>query len=132
MNCVFILSKVLEHFDLQDVHVLGPDVGMAAALYHAGTGADRVCSIIVGDGPGTPPSANGSVINKMIDSGFWRLILGNVGAGPFVEAANRLCYLNYVPNEDEISDYVKSYAGRVQTIIKWFVDYPKVTLFKSL
>lgn len=61
----------------------------------------------------------------MVNSGFWRLILGNVGSGPFVESGNRVGYLNYVPNETELADYKDSYSGRMAPIIQWFRGYPE-------
>ena len=61
----------------------------------------------------------------MVDSGFWRLIFKIAGAGTFVHAANELGYLNYVPNEEEISDYIYSYSGRIGPITTWFEKYPE-------
>ena len=118
------LKNFIEHFEIKNPHLVGPDVGMPAALYYTGSYENEVQSLIIGDGPAIDPSSNGSIINKMVYSGFWRLIMGNVGAGPFVEAGNQLCYMNYVPNAEEIADYKASYKGRIKPILEWFKGYP--------
>ena len=60
------LKKFLEHFNLESAHLLGPDVGMPAILYYVGSFDNKISSIIVGDGPAISPSANASVIRKMV------------------------------------------------------------------
>jgi pimeloyl-ACP methyl ester carboxylesterase len=47
------------------------------------------------------------------------------GAATFVEAGNRLGYVNYTPNPLEVDDYIRSYAGRLGPICRWFRDYPR-------
>ena len=60
------LKVFLEHFDITNAHLLGPDVGMPAILYYVGTHENTVKSIIFGDGPGIDPSSNAGVIRKMV------------------------------------------------------------------
>jgi pimeloyl-ACP methyl ester carboxylesterase len=119
------LRDFISEFGIEKPHLVGPDVGMAAALAYVTHFPSDVASLVIGDGPGIAPSQNGSVINKMVDSGFWRLIFKIAGAGTFVHAANELGYLNYVPNEEEISDYIYSYSGRIGPITTWFEKYPE-------
>ena len=61
-------SRFLENFirrlNLTDVHLVGPDVGMAAALHYAIHRPHVLASLIIGDGPGILPTANGSIIDK--------------------------------------------------------------------
>ena len=118
------LAKVLETFDLVDAHIIGPDIGMPAALYYAINDGKRARSLMVGDGPGVKPSNAGSIINKMVRSQFWRLVVSLSGAGTFVEVGNRMGYVHYQPSDQEISDYISAYDGRVNTITKWFENYP--------
>ena len=98
---------------------------MAAALNYAIHHKHDIASLIIGDGPGIAPSINGSIINKMVDSSFWRVVFSIVGSGPFVEGAYRLGCVNYVPNAVEIDDYLTSYEGRVGTLTHWFATYPQ-------
>ena len=85
----------------------------------------RVASLILGDGPAILPSSNGSVINKMIDSAFWRMVFTITDNEAFVEGAYRLAAVNYAPSSEEIADYLASYKGRIGTITHWFKAYPE-------
>jgi len=97
---------------------------MPSILYYVGTHSNTARSIIIGDGPAISPSSNASVIRKMVGSAFWRMIFRIAGAGALVEAGKQICYVNYHPNEIELSDYKKSYSGRVDTVLEWFKGYP--------
>ena len=119
------LHDFIAEFDIQSPHLVGPDVGMSAALAFVTHFPNEVASLIIGDGPGIAPSNNGSVINKIVNSAFWRQVFKIAGAATFVHAGNALCYLNYVPNEEETSDYINSYSGRIGPITEWFRKYPE-------
>jgi pimeloyl-ACP methyl ester carboxylesterase len=119
------LAAFLEHLETGPCHVVGPDVGMSAALHCAIHENTDIVSLIIGDGPGIAPSSNGSVIDKMVDSAFWRRVFVTTGAEAFVGAALQLCYLNYVPSDAEIADYVASYEHRMPAILAWFKGYPE-------
>ncbi|PLW97481.1 MAG: alpha/beta hydrolase [Marinilabiliales bacterium] len=119
------LDKFVKALDLKKIHIVGPDVGMAAALHYAIHYKNDISSLIVGDGPAIAPSINGSIINKMVVSSFWRTVFSIVGSGPFVEGAYRLGCVNYVPNAIEMDDYLASYEGRVGTLTHWFATYPE-------
>jgi pimeloyl-ACP methyl ester carboxylesterase len=118
------LDNFIKEHDIKQPHLIGPDVGMSAALHYATNFENDIASLVIGDGPGIAPSSNGSVISKIVDSGFWRLIFTVTDAGAFVGAGNKICYVNYVPNDEEVADYLMSYEGRIGTITKWFKDYP--------
>lgn len=118
------LEKFINHFNIRKPHIVGPDVGMAAALYYVCNLPNEVESLIIGDGPGVSPSQNGSLINKIVKSGFWRKVFSIVGSETFVYVGSRLGYVNYQPNQEEIDDYNLSYKNRVGTITKWFKNYP--------
>ena len=119
------LGDFINEFNIQKPHLVGPDIGMAAALHYVTHFPNDVESLMVGDGPGIAPSKNGSIINKAVNSAFWRLGFKITGAGTFVNAANQLCYVNYVPNGEEISDYIESYDGRIGPVTLWFKKYPE-------
>ena len=119
------LAKFVKVLDLHNMHVVGPDVGMAAALYYAIHQENDIASLIIGDGPGILPSANGSIISKAVDWAFWRMVFVVTGSQTFVEGAYRLACLNYIPHADEVADYVASYDGRIGPITYWFKTYPE-------
>jgi pimeloyl-ACP methyl ester carboxylesterase len=118
------LDKFVRELDLADMHIVAPDVGMAVALHYAIHRAHRTTSLIIGDGPGILPTNNGSIINKAVDSAFWRLVFQVAGAQAFVEGAYRLACVNYVPSAEEVADYVASYDGRIAAVTHWFKTYP--------
>ncbi|CAK6701915.1 alpha/beta hydrolase [Synechococcus sp. CCY9201] len=118
------VAALIDHLQLQRPHLVGPDIGMAAAIACVAEHPTIAASLVLGDGPAIAPSCNGSIINKLVDSGFWRFMVTMAGAGTFVEVGNRLACVNYVPNAVEVDDYIRSYAGRVGAICRWFRDYP--------
>mgnify|MGYP001824016029 FL=1 len=118
------LRDFIDAHGIERPHLVGPDIGMSAALHYATNFPNDIASLIIGDGPGVAPSSNGSVIDKIVNSAFWRTVFTVGGAGAFIAAGNRLCYVDYVPNDDEVADYLMSYSGRVGTVNKWFKDYP--------
>ncbi|MEX1317419.1 MAG: alpha/beta fold hydrolase [Synechococcaceae cyanobacterium] len=83
------LAACIEQLGLQQPHIVAPDVGMAAAVACVGANPGIAASLVIGDGPAIAPSSNGSLINKMANSGFWRFMVTLADAGTFVEAANR-------------------------------------------
>ncbi|MGI9522940.1 MAG: alpha/beta fold hydrolase [Hyphomicrobiaceae bacterium] len=119
------LRSFVDEFNLSEIHIVGPDIGMGAALHYVIHSPHKAASLVIGDGPGIAPSSNGSVINKMIDSAFWRMVFRVAGAEAFVAAGNALCYLNYAPSYEEVADYVASYAGRIGPVTQWFAKYPQ-------
>lgn len=120
------LKLFLETLNIKKPHLIGPDIGMPSVLYYVGTFENDVKSIMIGDGPAIDPSNNGSIIEKLGFSTFWQFLIGTfVGSGAFVEVGNRIGYTNYTPNKYELSDYKKSYAGRLGNAIEWFDKYPQ-------
>jgi pimeloyl-ACP methyl ester carboxylesterase len=119
------LDEFVRALNLKQMHIVGPDVGMAAALHYAIHRDHEAASLIIGDGPGILPTANGSIINKAVNSGFWRMMFRITGARAFVEGAVRLALVNYSPSAEEVADYVASYDGRIGPITHWFATYPE-------
>ena len=120
-----ILDAFIREMDLHHLHIVGPDVGMPVALHYVIHRDHRADSLIVGDGPCVMPTANGSIIDKAVNSAFWRRIFRVAGSGAFVEGANRLAYVHYEPSYAEVADYVASYKGRIGPVTEWFRTYPQ-------
>jgi len=119
------LGKFIRVMNLKQVHIVGPDVGMPTALHYVIHQKHEAASLILGDGPGILPAANGSIINKAVESKFWRMIFRITGSQAFVEGAYQLGCVNYVPSNAEVADYVASYNGRIGTVTQWFARYPE-------
>jgi pimeloyl-ACP methyl ester carboxylesterase len=119
------LGELIDELGIQKPHLVAPDIGMPAALHYVTHFPNDVESLAVGDGPAILPSSIGSVVSKAIHSRFWRMMFRVTGAGTFVHASNQLGYLNYVPNPEEVSDYIRGGSGRVGPITLWFKGYPQ-------
>lgn len=119
------LQKFIAELGLIDVHIVAPDVGMPVALHYVLHRDNKAKSIMIGAGPSVQPSADGSLVRKMIGSAFWRFVFTMTGAPAFISGANQLGYLKYSPSAAEVADYVASYSGRVGPVTKWFKGYPE-------
>ena len=119
------LQKFIDTLGLTDVHIVAPDVGMPVALHYVLHCDHKAKSIMIGAGPSVQPSTDGSLVRKMIGSGFWRTMFTMTGASAFISGANQLGYLKYSPSAAEVGDYVASYSGRIGAVTKWFKGYPE-------
>ena len=119
------LEKFISEMGLTDVHIVAPDVAMPVALHYAMHRDHKAASILIGDGPGILPSDGGSLIKKIVHSGFWRLMVNMTGARAFIVGAIQLGYLHYSPSAEEVADYVASYSGRINQVTAWFKHYPE-------
>ena len=117
------LEKFIKVMSLKQVHIVGPDIGMPAALHYSIYQKHEVASLIIGDGPGILPNASGSIIDKAVESAFWRMIFRVTGAQAFVEGAYQLGCMHYIPSTAEVTDYVESYNGRIGPVTQWFKTY---------
>jgi pimeloyl-ACP methyl ester carboxylesterase len=119
------LNSFLTHFDIEDSHLVAPDVGMASALSYVINHKNKIKSLMIGDGPAALPTLEPSIMKKMVYSGFWRTMFIIAGSGALVESSKNLGNVRYVPNKYEISDYKKSHKGKVVNNMKWFKKYPE-------
>lgn len=118
------LADLINAFSIEQPHIVGPDIGMPTAMSYAADHPNQVGSLFVGDGPSIAPSSNGSIINQMANSSIWRMIMKVAGAGALVSAGHEVGYVNYVPNNEELTDYVASYKHRIGQVLEWFKNYP--------
>lgn len=120
------LNSFLRHFDIEDSHLVAPDVGMASALSYVINHKNKIKSLMIGDGPAALPTSEPSIMKKMVHSGFWRTMFIIAGSGALIESAKNLGNVRYVPNKYEISDYKESHKGKVANAMKWFKKYPEM------
>lgn len=119
------LKKIIEQLKLTDVHIIAPDVAMPVAMHYVMHRNHCAKSIMIGDGPGVLPSADGSLIRKIVGSAFWRAMVRLNGARTFLATATQMGYLHYSMTEAELNDYVKSYQGRIDQVVAYFASYPE-------
>lgn len=121
------LEKFVAAMGLSDIHIVAPDVAMPVALHYVIHRDHNAASIAIGDGPGILPSADGSLIRKIVGYGFWRTLVNTTGMSTFIAGATYLGYLHYSPKAAEVTDYMESYKGRARQITNWFKSYPEAT-----
>jgi pimeloyl-ACP methyl ester carboxylesterase len=121
------LEKFVTALDLSNIHIVAPDVAMPVALHYVIHRDHKAKSIAIGDGPGILPSADGSLIRKVVGYGFWRTLVNTTGMSTFIAGATYLGYLHYSPKAAEVTDYMESYSGRARQVTSWFKSYPAAT-----
>lgn len=118
------LVAIFEELDLRDIHLMGPDVGMGAALAYALHDDHRLASLIVGHGPGAPgPFKLARMINMLAASRFMRTSTALLGAGPLIATTAKLGAIRHRSNAVQVDDYKRAYAGRAPEFIHWFADF---------
>ena len=117
------LENFLKDQNLNNVHIVAPDIAMPVALHYVIHRNHSVKSLLVGDGPGILPSNDGSLIKKIVGSSFWRTMVRLNGVKTFIAGAIELGYLHYSPTFNEIEDYIDSYSGRVGQLTAFFKQY---------
>jgi len=118
------LAAIFEALDLQDIHLVAPDVGMAAALAYVLDHKHRLKTMAVGHGLGAPgPFKLVFMVNMLAKFGFMRFITGVLGAGPLVAFTAKLGAIRHRANAKQIDDYKRSYAGRASEVVYWFKDF---------
>lgn len=121
-----LLHAIFNDLDLYDVHLVGPDVGMGAALAYAIHHDHRLLSMVVGNGPGTPgPFKLARMICMLARFGFMRTTTSWLGAGPLIAFTAKLGAIRHRSNAVQVDDYKKAYSGRAVEVLHWFKDLRK-------
>ena len=117
------LAAIFDELDLHDIHLVGPDVGMGAALAYVLNHDHRVKSLAVGHGPGAPgPFKLAFMINMLAKFGFMRFSTGLLGAGPLIAFSSKLGSIRHRANAKQMDDYKRAYSGRTPEVVYWFKD----------
>lgn len=118
-----LLNEIFIDLDLHDIHLVGPDVGMGAALAYAIHHQHRLASMVVGNGPGTPgPFKLAFMISMLARFGIMRTSSSWLGAGPLIAFTAKLGAIRHRPNAVQIDDYKRAYSGRAAEVLHWFKD----------
>ena len=118
------LTAIFDELDLHNIHLVGPDVGMAAALAYVLNHKHRVASLAVGHGLGAPgPFKLAFMISMLAKFGVMRFITGLLGAGPLIAFSSQLGSIRHRANAKQIDDYKRAYSGRAAEVIYWFKDF---------
>lgn len=118
------LAAIFDELNLRDIHLVGPDVGMGAALAYAIRHDHRLSSLAVGHGPGAPgPFKLAMMINMLARFDMMRFSTGLLGAGPLIAFSSRMGAIRHRANATQIDDYKRSYAGRAPEVVHWFKNF---------
>jgi len=118
------LAAIFDELDLQDIHLVAPDVGMAAALAYVLNHKHRVTSLAVGHGLGAPgPFKLAFMVSMLAKFGFMRFTTGLLGAGPLIAFTSKLGAIRNQANAKQIDDYKRAYSGRAGEVVYWFKDF---------
>jgi len=118
------LARLIEQWGLGAPHVVGPDVGTAAALFLAARAPERVTSLTVGGGAVRFPIEAGGALKEIIEAPSLDVVRGldartNIGAAVQSGAAS-----DREPDVHE--DYVSAYdLGRFAESARFVRQYPE-------
>jgi pimeloyl-ACP methyl ester carboxylesterase len=122
-TCGAFLARLIDEWGLGAPHVVGPDVGTAAALFLAARSAARLTSLTVGGGAVRFPIDAGGALKDIIEAPSLDIIRGldaRVNIGAAVEAG--------APSDSEPDvheDYVSAYdLGRFAESARFVRHYP--------
>ncbi|MFE3193909.1 alpha/beta fold hydrolase [Nocardia sp. NPDC059240] len=118
------LARLIDEWGLGAPHVVGPDVGTAAALFLAASSPNRVTSLILGGGAVLHPIEAGGALKDVIEAPDLEIIRGldaRTNIGHSVESAASAA------TEPEVhEDYVSAYdLGRFAESARFVRHYPK-------
>ncbi len=118
-----LLAQIIEELGLDEVHLVGPDVGMGAGLAYAIYHDHRLASLMVGHGPGAPgPFKLALVISLLARFGPMRASTALLGTGPMIAFTGTMGAIRHRSNAVQIDDYKRAYAGRGREVVYWFED----------
>jgi pimeloyl-ACP methyl ester carboxylesterase len=118
------LARLIDEWALGSPHIVGPDVGTAAALFLAARTPDRVTSLTIGGGAVRFPIEAGGALKDIIDAPSLEVVRGldaRTNIGQAVETA--------APSDSEPEvheDYVSAYdLGRFAESARFVRHYPE-------
>ena len=118
------LARLIDEWALGSPHIVGPDVGTAAALFLAARAPERVTSLTIGGGAVRFPIEAGGALKNIIEAPSLEVVRGldaRTNIGQAVEAAASS------DSEPEVhEDYVSAYdLGRFAESARFVRHYPE-------
>jgi pimeloyl-ACP methyl ester carboxylesterase len=118
------LIRILDDWDIEDPHLICPDIGTAAALFAAANHPGRVRSLVVGGGATAYPLAVDGALRELIEApgidAFRSQDPGGLVQGIVTELGPA------APASDIIADYIESNRGdRFAEAARYVRSYPE-------
>jgi pimeloyl-ACP methyl ester carboxylesterase len=118
------LALLIDEWDLGAPHIVGPDVGTAAALFLANKAPDRVTSLSIGGGAVTTPIAAGGALEAVIGAPSLDDVR-QLDARANISAADESAAPHALEPE-VLEDYVSAYdLGRFAESARFVRHYPE-------
>ncbi len=118
------LARLIDEWDLGAPHVVGPDVGTAAALYLAAKAPDRVTSLTIGGGAVRFPIEAGGALKDVIEAPSLDVVRGLDARTNIGNAVEGVAPRDTEPDVHE--DYVSAYdLGRFAESARFVRHYPE-------
>ncbi|MEM7182814.1 MAG: alpha/beta hydrolase [Spirochaetota bacterium] len=118
--------KLMDHFGIDKVHGVGPDVGMPVMLWLAENHPDRLYSIITFNGPAFYPPFASLELDALIKSKELRQITSYTGLG-FAAIAIIRGYQHFTPPLDALLEYAQfnGNAEKFSLTLEYLASYPQ-------
>lgn len=117
------LVRVADAFDLEQPHLVGPDVGTAASLFAAGLHPDRFRSLAIGTGAAAVPLQLGGPLKEWVEAPSIEPYRKIDGRQIVTVAAGNL--ERYKLSDTALQDYLASYGGeRFAESMRYVRAYP--------
>jgi pimeloyl-ACP methyl ester carboxylesterase len=119
----FIL-RLADELELERPHVVGPDVGTAAALFAAATAPGRLRSLVIGSGAVAVPLQLGPPLKDRVEAASLDAFRGIDGREAVKPAISR--HERYQLSDVAREDYLSAYAGdRFVESMRYVRSYPQ-------
>ncbi|MGI0119948.1 alpha/beta fold hydrolase [Zooshikella sp. RANM57] len=108
-NLSEVIVQVMDHFNIEQAHLVGPDVGVPIALTAVINHAQRFLSLNIFDGPGSYPPKLSPILMAVIKSRFVRWLAKGLNRKSvmktnFLTAVNE-GYHHYKPTKRAVKEY---------------------------
>ena len=108
-NLSGVIIEVMNHFNIKQAHLVGPDVGVPITLTAVITHPERFLSLNIFDGPGTFPPKLSPILMAVIKSKFVRWLATGLNKKPVMKTnfltAVKEGYHHYKPSKRAVQEY---------------------------
>lgn len=126
------LGKVLDHFELERPHFVGPDIGTPTVLRFVTDHPDRIASVVGGDAGTMSPVEGEPTFRLLVNSRLFGLLVRSLGrqlGGRFyVFSANRIGFHQEHPSKAVLKDFRSGSTGRgkLRGQVGFLASYPGI------
>lgn len=126
-----VVIEVMDYFNIQQAHLVGPDVGVPIALTAVINNEDRFLSLNIFDGPGNYPPKLSPILTAVIKSSFVRWLAKGINKKSVMKTnfltAVKDGYHHYKPSKEAVKEYydIAFNEQSHQCAVSFFSTYSK-------